>query len=346
MLTVIVLPWLPTLSTSALADETSTDKQAAHAPLLPIDTLPKELDLARASEQWAQLSGQPEGHAFSANRVALGRRLFFDPILSKDRTVSCASCHQPKHGFASPDPKAVGIGGQTGPRNAPTVLNRGLGKLQFWDGRANSLEEQALQPIANSRELGHSVEGAVASLRADSTYPEQFRLAFEADESVTSENLGKALASFQRALLTGDSPVDKFQSGDYDALTSDERQGLWIFESRGQCWKCHSGNNYTDESFHNTGIGYGRKDRDLGRFEVTKKAADKAKFKTPTLRAIAQTAPYMHDGSLKTLKDVVDFYNIGGNSDDPQRDRELKPLGLSVKELAHLVAFLKAVSRE
>jgi cytochrome c peroxidase len=234
------------------------------------------------------------------------------------------------------------------------VLNRGLSTLQFWDGRAASLEEQALQPIGNSAELDHSVEGVVADLKRDSNYVDLFAVAFaepdrENDEAttkyVTAENLAKSLASFQRTLLTDETVVDEFQRGVYSALSTDERQGLWIFESRGRCWKCHTGHNYSDEGFHSTGIGHGRSDRDLGRFEVTKKSADRAKFKTPTLRAVAKTAPYMHDGSLKTLKDVVEFYSLGGASDDPTLDREIKPLGLSDQEIAQLVAFLEALSR-
>ncbi len=154
-----------------------------------------------------------------------------------------------------------------------------------------------------------------------------------------------ALAAFQRTLLAGNSPVDQFQAGDYEALTRDERQGLWIFESRGRCWKCHTGNNYSDETFHNTGVGFGIPKRDLGRFEVTKLATDKARFKTPTLRALVQTAPYMHDGSIRTLREVVEFYNVGGTAEDPNLDPEMKPLSLSDKEIDQLVAFLNALSR-
>lgn len=260
-------------------------------PVLPADTLPAEINLDAARLGFNLKLEVPATNPLTKQRVALGRRLFFDPGLSKDQSVSCASCHQPEHGFASPDPQAIGIRGQTGRRNSPTLLNRGFGKLQFWDGRAASLEQQALQPIGNALEMGHSIDGVIARLKTDSSYVEQFRIAFagskqqavEAAEFITPENLASSLASFQRTLLIGDSPVDRFQTGDYEALSDDERQGLWIFESRGHCWKCHRGDNYTDESFHNVGIGFDRPDRDLGRFEVTKRIEDQGKFKTPTL---------------------------------------------------------------
>lgn len=351
LLCVLLLCVLVLLSVAPLlADEVRESAK----PRLPKDTLPKQLDIEAARRRLEPLELVPADNPLTEDRVTLGRRLFFDGILSKDGTVSCASCHQPNHGFASADPQAIGIRGQIGKRNAPTVINRGLGQLQFWDGRAASLEQQALQPIGNSAEMDHSVEGVIAALQRDPTYVKQFEQAFaepddeaetrSATKYVNSANLAKSLAGFQRTLLSVDSPVDEFQGGDYNALSIDERQGLWIFESRGRCWKCHTGDNYTDEAFHNTGIGFERKERDLGRYEVTKLDADRAKFKTPTLRAISRTAPYMHDGSLKTLADVVEFYNLGGAADDPGIDREMKPLGLSGKEVDQLVAFLKALT--
>jgi cytochrome c peroxidase len=271
--------------------------------------------------------------------VALGRKLFFDPILSHDGTVACATCHRPDHGFAGPDAKPVGIGGRQASRRAPTLFNRAYGTAFFWDGRSASLEDQALEPIANPDEMGSSVAAAVARLKADAGYKERFAAAF--DDGVTAANLGKALASFERVLLRGDSSVDKFRErGERDALTDAERHGLWLYESKGQCWRCHAGKNFTDEAFHNTGVGWGGSD--LGRHVVTKKEADRGKYKTPTLRGVKLTAPYMHDGSLKTLEDVVEFYNKGGGA-NPNLDPVVRPLGLSKEELADLVAFLKAL---
>jgi cytochrome c peroxidase len=307
-------------------------------PSVPDDTLPKELALDKTPLGLGSRP-TPTDNTLTPARVALGRRLFFDPILSHDNTVACASCHRPDHGFSSPDARPRGIGGREAARRAPTLFNRAYGTAFFWDGRAGSLEEQALEPIANPNEMGSSVADAVARLKADAGYKEQFAAAF--DDGITPANLGKALASFERVLLRGDSPVDRFrQRGERSAMTSAELHGLWLYESKGQCWRCHSGTNFTDESFHNTGVGWGAPD--LGRHAVTKKDADRGKYKTPTLRGVKLTAPYMHDGSVKSLEDVVEFYNRGGGA-NPNLDPAVHPLNLSKEELADLVAFLKAL---
>lgn len=305
---------------------------------VPNDTLPENLTLDKVP---LGLVKRPESkdNPLTTVRVALGRRLFFDPILSHDKTVACATCHRPDHGFASPDARPIGIGGKQGTRRAPTLLNRAYGTAFFWDGRAKSLEEQALEPIANPVEMGSTVDEAVRRLTADPKYKEQFAAAF--DEGVTAANLGRALASFERVLLRGDSSVDKFRErGDRNAMTEAERHGLWLWESKGQCWKCHSGKNFTDEGFHNTGVSWGGED--LGRFIVTKVESDRGKYKTPTLRGVKLTAPYMHDGSLKTLEDVVEFYNRGAGA-NPHLDPAIQRLDLSKEEMADLVAFLKAL---
>lgn len=322
---------------------------SAELPPLPVDRLPESPAVDQIQRRIGQLGGHvPEDNPLTEEKVALGRRLFFDPLLSKDRTVSCATCHDPAHGFASAAPRAVGIRGQLGPRNSPTVLNRAVGKSQFWDGRAGSLEIQSLQPIENPLEMNHKLPAVLDALRRAPEYAAAFESAFgdsDAEQDpITAENLGKALASFQRTLLLDESPVDAFQAGDYSALTKTERQGLWIFESRGGCWQCHRGPNYSDEQFHNLGIGYGERNRDVGRAAVTKRIQDTGKFKTPTLRGVAQTAPYMHDGRLKTLEDVVEFYNAGGDPADPQIDPRIRPLGLADEEIEQLVAFLRALS--
>jgi cytochrome c peroxidase len=303
---------------------------------VPADTLPKDLAIESIP---LGLGPRPGDNSPSPARVALGRSLFFDPILSHDRTVACATCHQPDHGFASPDARPLGIGGRTGHRRAPSLLNRAYGTAFFWDGRAATLEEQALEPIANPDEMGTTVADAVARLKADAGYREQFAAAF--DDGVTAANLGKALASFERVLLRGDSPIDKFREhGDRTAMTDAERHGLWLYESKGRCWRCHSGKTFTDEGFHNTGVSWGG--TDLGRYGVSKRDEDRGKFKTPTLRGVKLTAPYMHDGSLKTLDDVVEFYNRGGRA-NPHLDPAIGPLGLTNDEAAALVAFLKAL---
>jgi cytochrome c peroxidase len=280
--------------------------------------------------------------AVSPFKVELGKVLFSETKLSGDGTVSCASCHDPHKNFATNDVKAIGIRKQQHRRNAPALINRAFATSQFWDGRTKTLEEQALLPIADPAEMGNSVEKALASLAQDQGYRERFKLAFGSEE-ITPNRLAQALAAFERSLYLGNSPVDAFIDGEVAHLSEEAKHGLWIFESRGGCWKCHTGKTYSDESFHNTGISWGLQPLDLGRYEVTKNEADKGKFKTPTLRGVAQTAPYMHDGSLKTLEDVVAYYSRGGNT-NPHLDGALKPLNLTANEQANLVAFLRALS--
>jgi cytochrome c peroxidase len=300
--------------------------------VLPIDTVPLGLDATRPV---------PADNPLTEAKVRLGRRLFFDPILSSDGTIACASCHDPRHGFAGPVPHSVGIGGKRTTRNAPSLLNRAYGRSFFWDGRETTLEAQALRPIANPREMGTSVPEIVKRLQAHPSYPALFQTAFT--DGVTEGNLARALASFERVLLQGDSRVDHFRAGKISALTAAERHGMWLYESRGRCWRCHSGSNYTDEQFHNTGVGWGRAPLDLGRYEVTNQESDRGRFKTPTLRGLTATAPYMHDGSLASLEEVVQFYN-GGGTRNPRLDPVVEPLNLSASDVKDLVAFLKALS--
>jgi cytochrome c peroxidase len=305
---------------------------------VPPDSLPKDIPVESVP---LGLGPRPAStdNPLTAARVALGRKLFFDPILSHDGTVACSTCHRPDYGFASPDARPVGIAGRTGSRRAPSLLNRAYGTAFFWDGRTATLEEQALEPIANPDEMGSTVSAAVDRLKSDAGYRERFTTAF--DDGVTAANLGKALASFERVLLRGDSPIDQFREhGKREAMTDAERHGLWLYESKSQCWRCHSGKNFTDEAFHNTGVSWGSDD--VGRYGVTKQDADRGRYKTPTLRGVKLTGPYMHDGSLKKLEDVVEFYNKGAVA-NPHLDPVVRPLKLSKEELADLVAFLKAL---
>ncbi len=291
------------------------------------------------------LGKAPASFEASARRplFMLGRRLFFDPILSSDRTVSCGSCHQPDHGFASPQALPPGVAGKRALRNAPTLYNRVLGTLHSWDGRARSLEEQVVMPISNPNEMGLPVEEALKRLAGDGAYESAFREVF--GRAADQRGLADALASFVRRLTIGDSPVDHFQGArDRTLLTFEERAGLWLYESKGRCWTCHSGPNFTDEAFHNTGIGVVDGVPLPGRMAVTGREADRGAFRTPTLRGLLETAPYMHDGSLRSLEDVVAFYRRGGNR-NPGLDGDLRPLDLTDTEAGHLVAFLRALSR-
>jgi cytochrome c peroxidase len=311
----------------------------AAAPLaVPRDSLPADFDLTKTPVGFPARPADPADNPSTAAKVRLGRRLFFDPILSGDRTVACASCHDPAHGFAGSAAVAVGARGQPGKRNAPSLLNVGYNSAFFWDGRAGSLEEQALLPIADPTEMDSTPEEAVRRLRAEKSYVEQFGTAFGGD--VTAANLAKALACFERALLAGESPVDRFRRGEVAGLSTDARQGLWLFESRGGCWRCHSDHNLTDGKFHNTGVGGGA---DPGRYNVTRRDADRGAFKTPTLRNVARTSPYMHDGSMAALEDVVRYYSRGGNA-NPHLDPAVKRLDLSDDDVRHLVAFLEALT--
>lgn len=351
------------LSTFCLSAVFGQDK-----PVLPVDRLPETIDLETIPRGLEQRPGVPSENPISPQSVALGRKLFFDPILSSDGTVSCASCHQPDHGFASPEALSTGVGGQKTKRNAPSILNRGYGTHFFWDGRAESLEKQAMGPLSNPAELGGDLPKVLAALKANPDYVEKFTEVFgdapsskgtsddedtkrgprsnSIDDVVTIENACKAIANFERSLVSGNAPVDQFRGSEYSALNKMARQGMWIFESRGGCWKCHSGPTFSDEEFHNTGVSFGTADRDTGRFQFSGDEEDKFKFKTPSLRDVERTAPYMHDGSIKTLKEVVEFYNKGGSPKDPGLDSDMKPLNLTDEEVEFLVEFLKAMTGE
>jgi cytochrome c peroxidase len=307
---------------------------------VPADTLPANLGVDQVPLGLDPRPGRAD-NPLTAAKVHLGRLLFFDPILSADGTVACASCHQPAHGFSGGVARPRGIGGRPTARKAPTLFNRAYGSAFFWDGREAALESQALRPIEDPAEMGARLADVVRRLAEHKDYPARFAAAF--GDGVTAANLGRALASFERVLLRGDSSVDRFRRrGAAAALTPPERHGLWLYESKAGCWRCHGGPNFTDERFRNTGVSWGKEPADLGRFHVTRREEDRGKFKTPTLRGVALTAPYMHDGSLATLEQVVDFYNRGGGA-NPHRDAALAPLELSEEEVRALVAFLKAL---
>jgi cytochrome c peroxidase len=284
----------------------------------------------------------PESNPLTASKVALGRRLFFDVRLSADCTLSCGSCHDPAKAFTDGRRVSVGVAGRIGTRNAPALLNRGYGAAFFWDGRASSLEQQVLGPIEHPDELASSVATVVERLRQDATYATSFRSVFKRD--INRDDLARALATYVRSLVAGDSPVDRHLAGDREALSRRAQEGLRVFRGKGNCTACHLGPTFSDERFHNTGVAWaGGVLTDEGRAGVTSRPEDRGAFKTPTLRHVAETAPYMHDGSLPCLEDVIDFYDRGGNP-NPHLDPELRPLRLSAAEKASLVAFLHALS--
>ncbi len=276
----------------------------------------------------------PKNNPPTTEKIALGKQLYFDGRLSADNKVSCASCHDPAKGFSNGEQFATGVEGKKGGRNSPTVINTAYQKFQFWDGRAQSLEEQALGPIQNPIEMNLTLDAVVAKVKAIEGYKKQFQQVFGTD--VTSDGIGKAIAAYERTVLSGDAPYDKFKAGDKAALSEGAQRGMKLFFGKANCSACHAGAIFTDNGFHNIGI----PGKDDGRFTITKFEGDKGGFRTPTLREIARSGPYMHDGSLKTLEEVVAHYNKGGTPND-QLDEEIFALKLTNEQMADLVTFLK-----
>ena len=287
----------------------------------------------------------PEDNAMSAEKVALGRLLYFDKRLSHDDSVSCGTCHDPGHGWAEPRKTSTGIHGKVGGRNAPTVINRLFSKEQFWDGRGQDLEDQAKGPITNPIEMGMASHDVCAKkLGGIAGYPPLFASAF-GTPGVTIDRIGQAIAAFERTVVSGNSPYDRYQAGDKSAMSAAAVRGMEIFNGKGNCVTCHAGFNFTDESYHNLGVGMQAKSPDVGRAKISKAKSETGAFKTPTLRNVAQTAPYMHDGSEATLAAVVEYYDRGGNP-NPYLSKEMRKLSLTAGERADLVAFLEALTGE
>ena len=280
----------------------------------------------------------PKDNPSSPEKIELGKQLYFDKRLSADDTVACSSCHDPKKGWSNGEKTASGVGGQRGGRSSPTVLNTAYQVFQFWDGRAGSLEQQAVGPIANPIEMNLPLETAVKKIGAIKGYQAQFQKVF--GQPVSADNIGKAIAAFERTVLSGDAPYDRLRAGDESAMSIQAWEGMQLFFGKAHCSSCHSGPNFTDNGFHNLGVSFKVEKPDLGRFEISKMEGDKGAFKTPTLRDIGRTAPYMHDGSLATLEEVVEYYDKGGTPND-YLDEELFPLKLTAEQKSALVAFLK-----
>jgi len=284
----------------------------------------------------------PEDNPPTRERIDLGRRLFFDPRLSSDESISCASCHNPEQAFADGEATSRGIGGKKGTRNTPTVINTAFQPYQFWDGRVSSLEDQALHPLENPIEMGASIPIIADKLNQLPEYRDAFRRVFNAP--VTRNNLAQALASFERTVLAGDSAYDQYVAGNATALSQKAAEGLKLVEGKAHCRLCHQGYNFSDGAFHNLGIGWDETGfTDQGRSAVTGIVKDRGAFKTPTLRQVAQTGPYMHDGSLASLEAVVNFYDRGGTR-NPHLDPLIQPLRLTLQEKEALVEFLRSLS--
>jgi cytochrome c peroxidase len=342
-----------------------------------------EIQIPRGITRELWLYFVPADNPMTAEKVDLGRKLFFDARLSADGTVSCASCHDPKRAFTDGKPLAEGINARRGVRNSPTLLNAMFSIGQFWDGRAATLEEQAKMPLTNPDEMGNrSIEEVVARITAIPEYSNAFRQVFRG--AVSIDGFAKAVAAYERTLISGDAPIDRYLAGDVNALSEQARSGLVLFRGKARCGVCHQFNAnfsafstfpfFTDGNYRNTGVavnftGFNALARramtasrdatgaatlelakheragELGRFVVSGNTLDIGAFRTPSLRNVELTAPYFHDGSAAKLEDVVRFYVKGGN-ENRNRDWQLEPVSLTESEQRELVEFLKALTSD
>lgn len=287
----------------------------------------------------------PADNPMTHAKIELGKKLYFDKRLSKDGTISCATCHDPKMAWAEHRPSSEGVNSQLGDRNSPTVINAAYMPVQFWDGRAQSLEEQALGPIENPIEMGHSLDSMVSTLSRIDDYAADFQKVF--GTGVTADGVAKAIAAFERTVLSGNSPYDRFVNGDKTALTEQQQRGLELFDEVG-CATCHAPPIFSNGRYYNAGVGADKEKADLGRMAVTERERDKGKFRVPHLRNVADTGPYFHDGSVQTLERAVAVMARGG-IDNPNLSSQLRAIReaeLTADEEADLVAFLKALSGE
>jgi len=311
----------------ARPESKSAGKSAATLPKVPLGLSPVTV---------------PEDNPITPEKVELGKLLYFDKRVSKDGTVSCATCHDPKMAWAEHTPTSEGIGHQKGDRNAPTVINAAYATSQFWDGRAKTLEEQATGPVENAIEMGHKMEAVVDAFSKIPDYQERFQKVF--GTGVTKEGFAKAIAAFERTVLSGDSPYDRFVQGDQNALTDAQKRGWESFRSH--CSTCHTPPIFSNYRFFNAGVGTNKPKPDEGRKKVTGKDSDLGKFRTPPLRDITETHPYFHDGSAAKLEDAVALM-AGGGKDNANLSEMLKSVreaNLGAKEQKNLVEFLKALS--
>jgi cytochrome c peroxidase len=281
----------------------------------------------------------PANNKVTPARVELGEMLFFDPRLSGSNWISCATCHNPALGWSDGLPTAIGNGMSVLKRSTPSIVNTALNSLQMWDGRFSSLEEQAVGPMQAPGEMNGTMEQILAKLESLPGYVQAFDKAYPG-EGITKNTLAKAVASFERTVISKNSPFDAWVHGNQTAISSSAKRGFDLFVGKADCAICHSGPNFTDEGFHNIGL---KDDNDEGRYAKVPIKVLKGAFKTPTLRDIALTAPYMHNGAYRTLEEVVDHYDRGGD-DKENLDPNIRPLGLTDQEKKDLVQFMKTLS--
>ncbi|MFQ5441783.1 MAG: cytochrome-c peroxidase [Thermodesulfobacteriota bacterium] len=286
---------------------------------------------AFATEPLPAVPPIPADNTMTPVKIELGKMLFFDPRLSSSGVISCATCHNPSFAFTDRVSRALGHKHQVGPRNTPTVLNSAFLKVQFWDGRAASLEEQALGPIQASVEMNESLENVVKRLKGIKEYKDMFRESFGGRDPVTPANIAKAIAAFERTLITTNSPFDRFLNGDKSAISKKAERGWGFFQQKG-CIACHNGPNFTNSSFQRIQV---PGSTDLGRFQVTKKEEDKYRFRVQSLRNVALTYPYFNNGSVWRLEDAVKIMA-----------REMLGIEPTKREVSEVVAFLKTLTGE
>lgn len=304
-------------------------------------TLNASIAIAQVDKKSFMLPDQvaaPADNQLTPERVELGKMLFFDPRLSKSNWISCATCHNPALGWSDGLPTAIGHGMQVLERATPTILNSAYNNLQMWDGRFRSLEAQALGPIEAAGEMNASLEEVVAKLKTIPGYVAAFEKAYPG-KGVSKDTIAKAIASYERTVIAKDAPFDRWIKGDESAMNESAKRGFALFTGKANCAACHMGGNFSDDGFHNLGL---KGNQDVGRFAQVPLPSMKGAFKTPTLRDIALTAPYMHNGMYRTLEEVVDHYNRGGDYEPGHTsDPNMRPLGLSAQEKKDMVEFLK-----
>ncbi len=285
----------------------------------------------------------PANNAPTPARVELGKKLFFDPRLSGNGTISCATCHNPTLGWSDGLPKGIGINGSVLPRATPTVINAAYNHIQMWDGRKRDLEDQAMGPMEADKEMNADIDAVIRWLNENEGYRQLFARAYPG-EPIDTDTLSRAIASFERTVISKDSPFDRWARGDRQAMTEKQVRGFRLFIGKAECVKCHSGPNFTDDGFHNVGLAsFGDPEPDTGRYKQVPLRLMKGAFKTPTLRDVTRTAPYFHDGSAATLEEVVRHYNRGGEV-KTNLDPNIRPLNLTDEEVADLVAFMEALT--
>jgi cytochrome c peroxidase len=355
-----------------------TTEELRPIPQAGVLARPKSLQQAGAPLD-ATRAAMPPDNPQTPEKIALGEKLFFDGRLSADQTVACSTCHDPARAFTDGRPASLGINGRAGQRNAPTILNALYNRTQFWDGRAKTLEGQAALPIINSVEMGQpSLDAAVARVASIAEYQQAFQRAF--GRPPNPPDLLRAIAAYERTQISFDSPFDHFIAGEANAIDPSAKRGWELFNTQARCNKCHALTDtkrdptfFTDNDFHNIGIGIIRhnvvalatqaeqlvKSGDtsaidvaaiqtemsaLGRFLITRKEADMASFKTPSLRNVLMTAPYFHDGSQETLWDVMDHYNKGAGLHNPYLDEDIQPLALTERDIDDVIAFMASLT--